>query len=108
MNRPRVYMCPLILSPPPSPLYTSGLSQSTGFGFPASCIELALVIYDHMVIHKFQCYVWLLNCVIKAQKKKKKLIEREKKEMKKEKRKREKERGSCSQGVHDLMEDKKR
>ena len=106
MNRPWVYMCPLILSPPPSPLYTSGLSQSTGFGFPASCIELALVIYDHMVIHKFQCYVLLLSCVIKDQKKKK-LLEREKKEMKKEKRKREKERGSCSQGVHDLMEDMK-
>ena len=30
--------------PPPSPPYPSGLSQSTGFGCPASCIELALVI----------------------------------------------------------------
>ena len=29
--------------PPPSPLYLSGLSQSTGFVCPASCIELALV-----------------------------------------------------------------
>ena len=29
---------------PPSP-HPSGLSQSTGFGCPASCIKLALVIY---------------------------------------------------------------
>ena len=36
MNQPRMYMCP------PSP---SGLFQSTGFDCPASCIELALVIY---------------------------------------------------------------
>ena len=32
------------LLPPPSPP-CSGLSQSTGFGCPASCIKLALVIY---------------------------------------------------------------
>ena len=31
--------------PPPSPPYPSGLSQSTGFGCSASCIELVLVIY---------------------------------------------------------------
>ena len=47
MNRPHVYMCP----PYPEPLHTSlsphpsGLSQSTGFGCPVSCMELALVIY---------------------------------------------------------------
>ena len=31
--------------PPPSPLHLSGLSQGTGFEYPASCIELALVTY---------------------------------------------------------------
>ena len=31
--------------PPPFTPYPSGLSQSTGFGCPASCIELALVIF---------------------------------------------------------------
>ena len=31
--------------PPPSPIYPFGLSQSTGFGCPASCIKLALVNY---------------------------------------------------------------
>ena len=30
--------------PPSSPPYPSGLSQSTSFGYPASCIELTLVI----------------------------------------------------------------
>ena len=47
MNQPWVYMCPTILNPPPppSPSHSSGLSQSTSFGFPASCIEFALVIY---------------------------------------------------------------
>ena len=42
MNRPQIYNCepPSHLSPP----YPSGLSQSTSFGFPASCMELALVI----------------------------------------------------------------
>ena len=34
-----------ILLPLPSPSCPPGLSQSTGFGCPASCIELALVIY---------------------------------------------------------------
>ena len=29
---------------PPSPLYPSGLSQSTGFGCPASCIEVVLAV----------------------------------------------------------------
>ena len=41
-------MCFSILNlppPPPSLLYPSGLSQSTGFECSASCIELALVIY---------------------------------------------------------------
>ena len=46
MNWPQVYMCPpypesLSHLPPP---YPSGLSQSTGFGCPVSCITLALVI----------------------------------------------------------------
>ena len=48
MNQPWVYTCPPILNPaPPLPSlpYPSGLSQSTGFGRPASCIKLALVIY---------------------------------------------------------------
>ena len=45
-NWPQVYMCPpypesLSHLPPP---YPSGLSQSTGFGCPVSCITLALVI----------------------------------------------------------------
>ena len=31
--------------PPPSPPHPSGLLQSTIFGCPASCIDLALVIY---------------------------------------------------------------
>ena len=31
--------------PPPTPPHPSRLSQSTGFGCPVSCIELALVIY---------------------------------------------------------------
>ena len=47
VNQPQVHMCPPSWSPlpPPSPLYPSGLSQSTGFECPASCIELARVIY---------------------------------------------------------------
>ena len=50
MNRPQVYMCsprsePSSHLPPPTPSYPSGLSQSTGFGCPASCSGLALVIY---------------------------------------------------------------
>ena len=38
---------PPMLKPlsPPFPPHPSGLSQSIGFGCPASCIELALVIY---------------------------------------------------------------
>ena len=42
------YTCvPPILNPPPTshPSYPSGLSQSTGFGCPASCSGLALVMY---------------------------------------------------------------
>ena len=35
----------LNLLPPPSPPHPCGLSQSTSFECPASCIELALVIY---------------------------------------------------------------
>ena len=41
-------MCPPHPKPslsPPSQPYPSGLSQSTGFGCPASCIKLALAIY---------------------------------------------------------------
>ena len=47
MNQPWVYMCPHMLNPlsPPSPPHPSGLSQNTSFEYPASCIELALVIY---------------------------------------------------------------
>ena len=47
MSQPWVYMCSTILNPhpPPSPPHSSGLSQSTSFGYPASCIEFALVIY---------------------------------------------------------------
>ena len=48
MNQPQIYMC----SPTswtrlhlPSLSHPSGLSQSTGFGCSASCIELVLVIY---------------------------------------------------------------
>ena len=36
---------PVSLHPEPSPPYPSGLSQSTGFGCPASCVELALVVF---------------------------------------------------------------
>ena len=41
------YMCPPILNPllPLSTSYLSRLSQSIGFGCPASCIELTLVIH---------------------------------------------------------------
>ena len=47
MTQAWVYMCPPILKPPPHlcPPHPSGLSQSTSFECPASCIELALVIY---------------------------------------------------------------
>ena len=34
------------LLPPPYPPCPSGLSQITGFGCPASCMELALLIYS--------------------------------------------------------------
>ena len=47
MNQPWVHMGPhqsWIPLPPLSPLHPSGLSQSTSFKCPASCIELALVI----------------------------------------------------------------
>ena len=39
--------------PTPSPLHPSGMSQSTSFGCPASCIKLALVIcftYDYIQV----------------------------------------------------------
>ena len=48
MNQPQAYMCPPdpdAHPPPPSTSYRSGLSHSTGFGCPASCINLALVIW---------------------------------------------------------------
>ena len=49
MNQPRVYMLspdPERPLPLPSPPHPSGFSQSTtGFECPASCIELALIIY---------------------------------------------------------------
>ena len=41
---------------PPSRPYFSGLSPSMGFGCPASCIQLALVIYFICGMHMFQCY----------------------------------------------------
>ena len=55
MNLPRVYMCPPILNPLPSPslLYPSELTQSAGFGCPSPSIELTLVIcftYDNVHI----------------------------------------------------------
>ena len=47
MNLPRVYISPPSWThlPPLYPPYPSGLSQSTDFGCPTSCIKLALVIY---------------------------------------------------------------
>jgi len=58
MDQPWVYMCPPIPNTsshiPLSP-YSSGLSQSTDFECPASCIKLALVICLHMVMYMFQC-----------------------------------------------------
>ena len=39
-----IHVSPPVLPPLPSPPYPSGLSQSTGFGCPASCIKLVLVI----------------------------------------------------------------
>ena len=47
MNHPQWHMCPPRLNPhsPPSLPHSSGLSQNTDFECPASCIELALVIY---------------------------------------------------------------
>ena len=42
--------------PPHSPDYCSLLSQSTGFGCPASCTELAPVICLWLVMCMFQCY----------------------------------------------------
>ena len=54
MNQPWVYMCPpsWISLPPPSPPHPSGLSQSTSFGYPASWIKFALVVYfTHGNIH---------------------------------------------------------
>ena len=47
MNQPRVYMCPPIPNPlpPPSPSHPFWLSQWTSFEWPASYIDLGLVIY---------------------------------------------------------------
>ena len=51
MNQPWVHMCPTCDPPswtplpPPSTLHPSGLSQSTSFRCPASCIKFALLIY---------------------------------------------------------------
>ena len=47
INQPHVHMCPPTLSPLPLPSlpHPSGLSQSTSFECPASCIKLGLVIY---------------------------------------------------------------
>ena len=58
MNQPWIYMYLPILNPlPPLSLpHSSGLSQSTSFECPASCIKLALVIYFTYVTYMFQCY----------------------------------------------------
>ena len=58
MNWPRVHMYPLILNPPPPPSagYPSGLSQSTGFGCPASSTELTLAIYFAYGNIHVKCY----------------------------------------------------
>ena len=55
MNQPWVYIC---VSPSwtPSPSHLSGLSQSTCFECPASCIDLHWSSISHMVIYMFQCY----------------------------------------------------
>ena len=47
MNQPWVHMCLPILNalPSPSPSHPSGLSQSTSFECPVSCMEIALVIF---------------------------------------------------------------
>ena len=46
LNHPCVHLCPPSWSPQPlSPHHLSGLSQSTSFEFPASCIKFDLVIY---------------------------------------------------------------
>ena len=47
MNQPWLYRCPAILKPLPTslPLHPAGLSQSTSFECPSSCIKLSLVIY---------------------------------------------------------------
>ena len=42
--------------PPPSSPYPSGLSQSTGFWYPASWINLHCSSVLHMIIFRFQCY----------------------------------------------------
>ena len=52
--------------PPPSPSHPPGLSQSTGFECPVSCIELGLVIYFtygniHDLIHVFNSQIILLS-----------------------------------------------
>ena len=54
-----MHVSPQILNPlpPPSPLYPSGLSQSTDFGYPALCIELALVIY--FTCGKYCIYIYI-------------------------------------------------
>ena len=46
MHQSRVYICPPSQTPfsPPSPFYSSGLSQCTRFECPVSCIKLGLVI----------------------------------------------------------------
>ena len=60
MNQPWLYMCPPVLNPllPASPPHPSGLSQSTGFECPASCIELGLVIFH---IWQYTCFNVILS-----------------------------------------------
>ena len=67
MNWPQVYIrppCPIFPLPPPSPPYPSGLSQSTGFGCPASWIELALVTYfTYGNIHVSVLFSQIIPCL---------------------------------------------
>ena len=72
MNQPWVYRGPPILNPPSpfSPPHPSGLSQSTSFGCPASCIKLALVIYFTYLPVKFWKPIKAFSTLVSKKKKK--------------------------------------